>query len=123
MSVRRRLNRIFVILWIAWAVYAIVIYPSRLWKQHQDFWSGVVQFCTETKVREGASWTQAHDACLKENQTLWDEGVRLYGSGRSAEAWLPWILLAVIPPPIVYLVILGTARVVRWVGRGFEASS
>jgi hypothetical protein len=123
MNIRGGLNRIFVLLWVAWAAYAIVIYPAQLAEEHQDVWYTSVTTCTETKMREGLSWKEAHEPCLKENQALWDEGVRLYSlPGRSAEAWFTSVLFALIPPPIVYLGILAAARIIRWVWQGFKVS-
>jgi hypothetical protein len=121
MDLKRGFNRVFIVLWVAWAVYALILYPAQLGQEHRNIWSSAIQTCLKAKTGAGVDPQEAYKACEKEHQSLWDEGVRLYAlPGRSAEAWLAYALLALVPPPLVYLVVGAAAKVVRWVSEGFQ---
>ena len=106
-NLRRGFNRIFVILWIAWAMYCIVVYPLQERSRAFDHYQSDLRFCHEFKPQD--------NDCLKLAKEEWETRVALWSIEKfRPRDWLLCALVIVVPPLIAYGLVWGTVGVFVW---------
>lgn len=116
MTLRRGFNRLFIVAWLIWAGFWGWSFVKESAREY-DFWS--------QQIYEGR---HGHPRATPEELEEWDKyreqsrvSNKLKAYLATRDFWL-FILAALgVVPLLVYGIVLGTSRVVRWVYRGFQS--
>jgi hypothetical protein len=130
LTMRNRLNRLFIVLFVAWCAYCLFLYPIQLAGQAFTHRDNHRALCYDL-LNSGA--VSRIEPCLAEADKEFQAGT-YSGFGftwKEGEFWsyagyyrgMSWLLITMIliPPIMVYLLCWGIAAVSLWVWRGQQS--
>jgi hypothetical protein len=135
LNLRRGFNRIFVLLFVSWALFCLFAYPILMAREVKAHYDRDFKSCYRTYGVQGLADFGSLQICLSradsERKTgtysgfgfVWDEGE--FWSLRGYYRHMGWMLAGIIlvPPLLFYGLAWGVALVCRWIWLGFRASA
>ena len=123
---KKGFNRLFVVLSVAWGVFALWYLPVRQWHEQFDMayeeWNSCLESAESHSYRSEIDHKAAVEACNQERDKTRKEIPPSAWADLGMNGWFFLILTALVPPAMVYVVVLVGLVIVRWVWRGFKRS-
>ena len=118
MNIRRGMNRLFIIAWVVYGVWLLWFVIREPINTADSAALHGLQSCYHTSP--GADWNQCTDTY---RQSVKDAEEAQYREMREP-SWIGLVLLAlVVPPLVVYGIVLFLIKVASWVVAGFRTST
>jgi hypothetical protein len=114
MNWRRGFNRIYFLLACVWLLYWMLIFPMGEARESSRRAGDYYSTCRSTTKGD-------RDRCLQEAEEIRTPLGKIYTYYLDNPADVGFALAFLLAPPaVVYMAILGVAKIIKWIARGFS---
>ena len=118
MNIRRGMNRLFIVAWVVYGVWLLWYVIREPINRDEGIAFQELQSCYH--ISPGATWNQCSDAYRQSVNEAEQAGYR----EMRQPSWIGLVLLAlVVPPLLVYGVVLLLVKIAKWVVAGFRTTT
>jgi hypothetical protein len=119
---RRGINRVFVVVTVAWAACVLFIIPIQQRRENDRLYGEAFELClsTEAASSKDAAAKASAARCIQDAQNLMRAEDAEYGLRNWYLNYRVLIYFVILPPAAVYLLLWLVWAVVAWVTRGFR---
>lgn len=120
-NIKSGLNRLFVVFWVAYALYCLVLYPFQERRAAVRLYAYELGTCIKTHANSLDNQVK----CIKDAELRLDTRLDEYRMPKFyMRAWRELLGLVLVPPlliyALVYAVVRGGVAATRWVWEGFR---
>jgi hypothetical protein len=119
---RKGLNRLFVVVTVAWATYVLFIIPMQQRRENARRHGEAFELCLSTEAASSRDAVAKASAarCIQDAQNLLRSEDAEYSWRNWTSNYRVLIYFVILPPVVVYLLLWLVWAVIAWVTRGFR---